>query len=174
MVTYRTPDIAEAGQVAKLARDTFVETFGHLYSAENLALFIEQVYQPDFIASELHNPKVCYLIAETDGEMVGFCKVGFGVTLNYDPGDRQVVELKQLYLHQAAQGTGIGQSLMDWAIAEAKAADADEMLLSVYSDNPRAQRFYVRNGFTKIADTFFMVGNHRDAEFLFLKNMSKT
>jgi diamine N-acetyltransferase len=174
MVIYRTPEIAEAAQVATLARDTFVETFGHLYSAENLALFIAQVYQPDFIAAEMQNPKLRYLIAEMDGDMIGLCKVGYSVTLDYDPGDRNVVELKQLYLHQSAHGTGVGQALMDWAIKQAEAAGADEMLLSVYSDNPRAQRFYVRNGFNKIADTFFMVGNHRDPEFLFMKIMPKT
>ena len=80
MVVYRTPEIAEAGQVAKLARDTFVETFGHLYSAENLALFIEKEYQPDFISAELQNPKVRYQIAEIGGEMTGLCKIGLAVS----------------------------------------------------------------------------------------------
>ncbi len=169
MLRYRTPDIAEAAQVAQLGHDTFVESFDHLYSAEDLALFVGQVYQADGIAAELQNPKLRYLIAEDDGQMVGLCKIGFGVTLDYDPGDRQVVELKQLYLHHAAHGTGVGQTLMDWAIEQARAAGADEMLLSVYSDNPRAQRFYIRNGFTKIADTYFMVGNQRDDEYLFLR-----
>ncbi len=171
MVVYRTPDIAEAAKVAALGRDTFIESFGHLYSAEDLALFISQVYQPHIIKSEMQNPKLRYLIAESDGQMIGLCKVGFGVTLDYDPGERRVVELKQLYLHRTAHGTGVGQALMDWAIEQATSGDADEMLLSVYSDNPRAQRFYERNGFAKIADTYFMVGNQRDDEFLFLKIM---
>jgi diamine N-acetyltransferase len=171
MVVCRTPEATEAAQVAQLGKDTFVESFGHLYSAENLAMFVAQVYQADVVADELQNPKLRYLIAEDDGRMIGLCKIGFGVTLDYDPGDRNVVELKQLYLHHAAHGTDIGQTLMDWAIGEAKAADADEMLLSVYSDNPRAQRFYIRNGFTKIADTYFMVGNQRDDEYLFLRLM---
>ena len=173
MVTYRTPEIAEAAQVAKLGRDTFVESFGHLYSSEDLALFIAQVYQPNIIAAELQNPQLRYMIAQADGQMVGLCKIGYGVTLDYDPGTRRVVELKQLYVHNTAHGTGVGQALMDWATDMAANDKADEMLLSVYSDNPRAQRFYTRNGFAKYADTFFMVGNQRDLEFLFLKIMPK-
>lgn len=43
------------------------------------------------------------------------------------------------------------------------------MQLSVYSDNPGAQRFYARYGFAKVADIHFMVGNQRDEEFLFAK-----
>lgn len=173
MVNYRTPDIAEAAAVAKLGCDTFVESFGHLYAPEDLALFIAQVYQGEIIADELQNSKLRYLIAEQDGQMVGLCKVGYGVTLDYDPGNRRVVELKQLYVRRAAHGTGVGQTLMDWAVSQAEADNADDMLLSVYSDNPRAQRFYEHYGFTKVADTFFMVGNHRDDEFLFLKIMDK-
>ena len=113
------------------------------------------------------------MIAQADGKMVGLCKIGYGVTLDYDPGTRRVVELKQLYVYNVAHGTGVGQALMDWAIEQAVSDKADEMLLSVYSDNPRAQRFYTRNGFAKYADTFFMVGNQRDLEFLFLKIMPK-
>ncbi len=171
IVTYRTPDISEAALVAALGRDTFIESFGHLYSVEDLTLFITQSYQPATITAELQNPKLRYWIAEADGQMIGLCKIGYGVTLDYDPGERRVVELKQLYLHTHAHGSGVGQALIDWAIEQAKADNADEMLLSVYNDNPRAQRFYNRNGFNKIADTYFMVGNQRDDEYLFLRKM---
>jgi hypothetical protein len=36
----------------------------------------------------------------------------------------------------------------------------------VWSENRAAQRFYARYGFAKIADIGFMVGSHRDEEFL--------
>jgi ribosomal protein S18 acetylase RimI-like enzyme len=172
MVEYRTPRPEEAAEVARLGEETFVETFGHLYGAEDLAAFVAQVYSPETVAAEMANAKLRYQVAEVDGHLVGLCKVGIGVTLDYDPGDRHVVELKQLYIRQSTLGSGVGQTLMDWALEQAAQAAADEMILSVYSDNPRAQRFYERNGFAKIADTFFMVGNHRDEEFLYMRPMS--
>ena len=41
------------------------------------------------------------------------------------------------------------------------------MLLSVYSENFGAQRFYQRYGFAKIADITFKVGDHYDPEYLY-------
>ena len=157
--------------VAALGADIFVEAFGALYTPDDLHLFLSRVYAPKAIAAELRDPKLRYHIAERDGKMVGLCKIGYGVTLEHDPGDKSIVELKQLYVFASQHGSGIGQMLMDWAIDEAQAAGADAMLLSVYSGNPRAQRFYRRNGFSKVADTYFMVGNQRDAEYLYLREM---
>ena len=76
------------------------------------------------------------------------------------------VALQQLYTDPARTGQGIGAALMDWALAEARALQADAVQLSVWSENVAAQRFYARYGFAKIADIDFFVGNHRDDEFL--------
>jgi diamine N-acetyltransferase len=171
VITYRTPKLDEAGAIAKLGRETFVESFGHLYAPTDLATFLSSVYTQSVVTAEMVNPLLRYQIAEETGQLVGYCKIGIGVTLDYDPGDRKIVELKQLYLRGATHGSGIGQALMDWALDQAVLEKADEMILSVYSDNPRAQRFYTRNGFSKIADTFFMVGSHRDLEYLYKRTM---
>jgi ribosomal protein S18 acetylase RimI-like enzyme len=64
-------------------------------------------------------------------------------------------------------GAGIGAKLMDWALGQARAGGHDAMLLSVYSENYGAQRFYQRYGFAKIADITFQVGDHFDPEFLY-------
>jgi ribosomal protein S18 acetylase RimI-like enzyme len=58
---------------------------------------------------------------------------------------------------------------MDWIMDHARARGADEVQLSVWSGNPGAQRFYARYGFSKVADIHFMVGSHRDEEFLFAR-----
>jgi len=55
---------------------------------------------------------------------------------------------------------------MDWVLEEARARGFEDVILSVWSGNFGAQRFYARYGFEKIADTFFMVGNQRDEEYL--------
>jgi hypothetical protein len=76
-------------------------------------------------------------------------------------------ELKQLYTDPDRLGRGLGARLMDWARAEARKVGADVFELSVYADNPDAQRFYARYGLNKIADITFKVGEHIDPEFLF-------
>ncbi|MDQ1112181.1 GNAT superfamily N-acetyltransferase [Microbacterium testaceum] len=77
--------------------------------------------------------------ALVDGEIVGF--VGSGPARDDDaPRER---ELYFIYLLDAYHGTGIGQQLFDAAID-----DGEGVYLWVADDNPRAHRFYTRNGFT--------------------------
>jgi ribosomal protein S18 acetylase RimI-like enzyme len=77
------------------------------------------------------------------------------------------VFISQLYCAADMTGKGLGAALIKWAIAEARAWNADAVQLSVFSENFAAQRFYARYGFAKVADIDFWVGNHRDAEFLY-------
>ena len=77
--------------------------------------------------------------ALVDGEIVGF--VGSGPARDDDaPRPR---ELYFIYLLDQFHGTGIGQQLFDAAVEDGEGLD-----LWVADDNPRAHRFYVRNGFT--------------------------
>jgi diamine N-acetyltransferase len=169
MIEYRPPQPKEVEALATLSCDTFREAFAHLYSAEDLALFEAAVHASEVIAAELASPNRSYLVAYDGEQMIGYCKIGFDRTLDYDWGDQKLVELKQLYVFASHHGSGVAQYLTEWAIGEARAVDADGLLLSVYSDNPRGIRFYEKNGFAYVADTYFMVGNHRDDEFLYLK-----
>lgn len=171
MIEYRAPRPDEVGALADMSRETFREAFAHLYSAEDLALFEAAVYAPDVIAAEIASPYRRYLVAYDDDRMVGYCKIGFDKTLDYDWDNQKLVELKQLYIFASHHGGGVAQVLTDWAITEAKAVDADALLLSVYSDNPRGIRFYQKYGFAHVADTYFMVGNQRDEEYLYLKKL---
>lgn len=173
MITYRAPAAQEAAALADLGRNSFVETFGHLYRPEDLAMFLEDVYATDVVAAQMASPHYLFRVAEEGGQLVGYCKLGLDVSLDYDPAEKVVVELKQLYLMASHHGVGVAQALMDWAIAEADARQADEMILSVWAENARAQRFYHKYGFEWVADTYFMVGNHRDDEFLYAKKMTR-
>ncbi len=172
MITYRAPRRDEAAAVAALGIDTFVETFGHLYRPEDLASFLSTSYAEEAVAAQIASDRYLFHVAEDNGKLVGYCKLGLDVSLDYDPGDKNVIELKQLYVFASHHGAGVGQALMDWALAQAAARKADEILLSVWAENVKGHRFYQRNGFRWIADTYFMVGSHRDEEFLFLRSMA--
>jgi diamine N-acetyltransferase len=168
-IIYRTPAVEEAAAVAALLRASFSDAFAHLYSAQDLAIHFERGYTEAVLAEDLANPDVRYRVAEDEGALVGLIKIGLVPKLDYDAAGQRIIELDKLYLLPGYKGAGVAQALTDWAVSEAIAAGGDAMLLSVYSDNPRAQRFYQKNGFAYVADTYFMVGNQRDDEFLYLK-----
>ncbi|MEE4452308.1 GNAT family N-acetyltransferase [Novosphingobium resinovorum] len=165
----RPATTADAPALARLGTDSFVAKFGHLYTAENLANFLAGSHSEGKVGKEIADPAMRVMLAERDGHLLGFCKLVMACGWPEHARGETVVELKQLYTDPAATGQGIGAILMDWALAEGAAFGADEMQLSVYSDNPGAQKFYARYGFEKVADIHFMVGEHRDEEFLFAR-----
>ena len=153
----------EAPALAALGKATFVETFGHLYTPENLSAFLEN-HAPERWAAQLADPAYAIRVAEVEGRLAAYAKLG-PPSLPFTPRGRPI-ELRQLYVLKPWHGTGLAARLMDWAIAEARARGADELYLSVFTDNHRARRFYARYGFEFVQLYAFMVGDHADEDHI--------
>ena len=162
---------ADAQSLAALGRDSFVAKFGAMYQPQDLAMFLAQTHAEAVVAREIANPLARYRLAERDGALVGYCKLGLACGWPEHARGSHAIELKQLYTAAGATGGGIGSALLDWALAEARAEGADEIQLSVWSGNTAAQRFYHRHSFAKVADIHFWVGQQRDDEFLFARTI---
>lgn len=162
-VAFRNAAPDDAALVAALGRQTFVETFGHLYTAENLAAFLVNHSEENWRA-ELSDPRFAVRVGEAEGGAVAYAKLGppslpFEVT-------GPTIELRQFYVLKPWQGAGVAAELMDWALGEAGARGAEEMYLSVFVENPRARRFYERYGFESVGKYHFMVGTHADDDII--------
>ena len=160
---------ADVEALARLGRESFVDKFGYLYRPEDLASYLAQAHTAAAIAAEVANPTRLYRVAELQGQLVGYCKLGLACGFPEFARGNNVIELKQLYTAPGMTGAGIGARLMEWALATAASQRADEMQLSVWSGNEGAQRFYARYGFAKVADVTFRVGEQLDHEFLFAR-----
>jgi ribosomal protein S18 acetylase RimI-like enzyme len=161
--TTRTATAADAPLLSRIGPQAFSETFGHLYSPENLARFLENHSEANW-RGELTDARHIVRIAEQDGEAVGYAKVG-PLSLPFETSE-PAAELDQLYILKPWQGAGVAQALMDWAMDEARARGASQLILSVFVDNHRAQRFYARYGFAKVGTYAFMVGDHKDEDLI--------
>jgi ribosomal protein S18 acetylase RimI-like enzyme len=160
-IVHRDAVPADATLMAEIGRRTFAETFGHLYSPENLAAFLANHNEANWRA-ELEDPAFSVRIVEADGEPIGYAKIG-PPSLPFDPRGPSA-ELRQIYVLDPWQGRGIAQELMAWAIGEARKRGARDLYLSVFVDNHRARRFYERYGFTFVGTYAFMVGDHEDED----------
>jgi ribosomal protein S18 acetylase RimI-like enzyme len=168
-VILRAATAADAPALARLATDSFVAAFGHLYRPEDLAAFLAEHRSAERYRADLADPAKRVRVAELDGDLTAYCLIAFGRAFDErpQPRPRDPVFLSQLYCAPRMAGRGLGAALMDWAIGEARAAGADAIQLSVFSENHGAQRFYRRHGFVHVADIDFWVGGHRDHEFLY-------
>lgn len=164
-VTYRTPLPADVANLSHFGRESFCDTFAHLYKPDDLRYYLNKVYTPGSFMADLNTPGTEFRIAEHDGRIIGYCKIG-NVTVPLDPMPEKAVELRQLYIDKAFHGSGVAATLMAWALDRAHARGCEHMYLSVYSENFRAQRFYARHGFKVVGEYKFMVGQQADDEFI--------
>lgn len=166
----RPATLEDVPALAALGRASFTDAFGHLYSAQDLAAFLADVHDERVVASEIAGAECRHRLAVgEDGKLLGYCKLRYPSKLAELSHAADPLELSQLYCAAEATGQGVGAALMDWALEQAVLGGHDAILLSVYSENFGAQRFYERYGFAKTADTTFKVGEQLDAEFLFEK-----
>ena len=162
-VTFRAATIADAAALAELGARSFTDTFGHLYDPADLALFLQK-HTPESWAAELADPDYAVRVGEADGAMVAYAKLG-PPQLPFRPRGH-AAELRQFYVLKPWHGSGVAQALIDWVIATAREGQADDLYLSVFTDNHRARRFYEKMGFEAEGSYAFMVGSHADEDIV--------
>ena len=169
-IVYRSPAAADLDALCALGRATFMETFGHLYASTDSNAFLEKTFGAGGLPTEFADPAYAFRVAEDDGRLVAYCKLGPPYLPAPDDG-RSKCELRQLYILEGWKGRGIGVHMMDWAMDWAAASGCEDMYLSVFSENLRAQRLYERYGFEKVGEFDFIVGEQADHEFLYRKTL---
>ena len=162
-VEYRNATVDDAKELASLGASTFADTFGHLYQPDDLAIFLRS-HTIEAWQKELSDPAFAVRVAEKDGVMVGYAKLG-PPHLPFEPRG-EAAELRQLYVVEEMKGQGVAHTLIDWVIDQARDRRADHLYLSVFIDNHRARRFYEKFGFEAEGTYHFMVGNHADDDIV--------
>ena len=160
-----TPDDAPA--LAALGAETFTETFGHLYAPEDLQMFVADNHSLAAYQALLADPASrLWLAVDAAGEAAGYAVAG-PCRLPVPDLPPEAGEVKRLYLAARYQSAGLGRQLMDSMMGWFEEAGRAPLYLSVYAENYGAQRFYQRYGFEKIMSYEFLVGRHKDPEFIF-------
>lgn len=156
---YRDGRPGDGAKLSELFCAMFAATFGHLYAEADLAAFLCKMDE-DAFEGELADGAFAFRLAEADGRLAGYAKIG----PNALPGEAPsgTLELYQLYVRSEWHGEGVAPKLMSWAMAEARQRGATHLALSVYVDNHRARRFYERYGFAEVGRYEFLVGKHVD------------
>ena len=166
MVTFRRPTLADADVLSELGGRTFTETFGHLYSSEDLAFFLHDSHSPDVYRRLLADERYAVRLAEEDGRALGYGVAG-PCGLPVPDLEPRAGEIKRLYVLASAQGRQIGTHLFERLVADLEERGHDPLYLSVWSENLGAQRLYGRYGFVKCGEYGFPVGRQIDREFMF-------
>lgn len=94
-----------------------------------------------FVTELAHSETRRYVVAELTGQIVGYA----GLMCI-----RPIADVQTIAVVPEQEGKGIGSALLTELIRESLLRRAEDVLLEVRADNPRAQQLYRRYGFEQI------------------------
>ena len=164
MIAYRDATPADGPELDATARAAWLETFGPYYNDADRDAYLAATYGPEgALIRDLADPHTAFHVATDAGRIIGYAKINPPWLKDAEDG---AVQLSQIYVLAAWLGSGAGAALMDWAEAAARARGATALLLTVWEENHRAHRFYVKRGFVHIGDYAFPVGDKIDRDLI--------
>ena len=171
-IDIRRATVDDAKSLTDLSYTTFWDAFAHhpKNAPDDLAHYMRQAFSVEQIADELNDPRAVFLVAEIEGELAGYAKL---VCDHIEPGisGEKPIELNRLYSQQKFLGQGVGQTLMDACFDLARENGFDTIWLGVWEYNPRAQRFYEKNGFKEVGSHTFVLGSDPQTDLLMQKEI---
>ena len=171
-LTIRQATLDDAKLLTDLSYTTFWDAFAHhpKNAPEDLSHYMRQAFNIQQITAELADPNSIFLIASIDDKPAGYAKLIVGSIEDGITASRPV-ELSRLYSHQEFLGKGVGQNLMDACFDRAILDGHDVMWLGVWEFNPRAQRFYEKNGFRLVGKHTFLLGSDPQTDLLMQRKL---
>ncbi|WP_223694172.1 GNAT family N-acetyltransferase [Leifsonia poae] len=168
--TIRTAVPADAPALAGVAAATFALACPPHTTEEAKAHFIATVLSEDRFADYLADPGRVLVLAESEGEAVGYTMVNLGEP---EDGDvraairiRPTSELSKCYVLAGHHGAGVAAGLMAASLDAAAASGAQGIWLGVNEENERAKRFYAKHGFERVGTKQFLVGGRLEDDWV--------
>lgn len=129
----------DADAIAEVHVRTWQAAYEHVFGHENLAR-IDLGRRAARWRDVLADGDVAFVALDESGRVVGFASVG-------ESRDAEGTgELYAIYALPEAWGTGAGTALLAAGVQVLREAGFREAILWVLDDNPRARRFYEREG----------------------------
>jgi len=139
-VDIRRARLEDAAAVAAVHVRTWQAAYEHVFGAERLAR-LDVAAREGLARRRATDPESDTFVAvDDDGRIVGFVATG----RPDEPAEER--ELFAIYVLPEAWGTSAGSGLMAAAVDAMRDRAAPEAILWVLADNPRARRFYEREG----------------------------
>lgn len=164
-ITIEKIAVDQSLQLQMLAQETFFETFADQNSEENMRSYLENELSLETIQRQLSDSHSAFYFAKTQDQVLGYLKVNFG-NAQTELSDPNALEIERIYVRQAFHGSSVGHSLLQKAIDLAKENRCTYIWLGVWEENPRAIRFYEKNGFKTFDKHIFKLGNDEQTDIM--------
>lgn len=169
-ITLRPVENTDVSALLSISKATFLETYAGVNTQATMSEYVAETFTQSAVHQELTNPGSQFFFAELEGTVVGYLKLNRGA-VQTDTLLENALEIERIYALAAYHGKGVGQALYAKAKEIAHADNFHWLWLGVWSKNPRAIRFYEKNGFTAFDTHTFKLGNDLQDDVLMRKKI---
>ena len=158
-------------ELQSISRETFKQTFDPFTAPNDMAEFLEKAYADEKLLDEINNSHSRFFFLMVEDEVAGYLKI------NDEDAQTEYVkpnalEVERIYLRKKFQHKGLGLTLIKLAEEIAKKENRDYMWLGVYEKNFNAQKFYKHDGFERVSQHVYQVGDDPQIDFILAKKLN--
>lgn len=169
--TIKRVTVDDVKDLQKISRLTFKETFGADNSAENMSEFLDEAYAKEKLLKEIENPNSQFFFLLVDDQVAGYLKINEADAQSEDVAEN-ALEVERIYLAHEYQHQGLGLVLIKLAEKIAREDNKDNMWLGVWENNFNAQKFYKKDGFERVSQHTFVVGDDPQTDYILVKKLT--
>lgn len=149
-INQATDDDVEA--VRQVAERSWTTDYPEILTRETAEEAVTEWYAPERIAAELEDDRTLVLVAEREGQIVGFAHA----TWNDDEGEGYVL---RIYVDPDRRREGVGRELLEATCQALRERGVDRINAMVLADNDPGNAFYERFGFEYVDERETTVGD---------------
>lgn len=162
--------IGEIETLQQIGRATFFETFAASNTASDMKKYLDENFHQDKLSAEIKRPDSQFYIAWEDEHAIGYLKVNAGQAQT-ELQDESSLEIERIYVLSAYHGKKVGQLLYEKALEVAGLLKKSSIWLGVWEENPRAIKFYTKNGFVPFDQHIFKMGEDEQTDIMMRKRL---
>lgn len=163
-------DLKDAAVIAALGATTFYEAYYLQDEPRDLGEYINANFNLAQILSELGNQNAFFFLVYLNQKAVGYAKLRSDSQVDCVAKENSI-ELQRIYLLQSVWGTGAGADLLQHCLDFAKAKNYQNLWLTVWTENRRAQKFYEKYGFRQAGKIKFPYGETVGINLVLVKEL---
>ncbi|WHF52517.1 GNAT family N-acetyltransferase [Chryseobacterium gotjawalense] len=164
-ITIQKVTIKDLEKLQKIGKATFSETFSSGNTEKNIEKYLTEGFSNEKLTNELNNENSEFYFALSKNNIIGYLKINFGASQT-ELKDEKALEIERIYVLKEFHGRKAGQILYEKAIEIAQQKNSHYVWLGVWEENPRAIRFYKKNGFIAFDKHIFKLGDDEQTDIM--------
>jgi ribosomal protein S18 acetylase RimI-like enzyme len=168
MISIRAVGFSDLKSLQELSRTTFSEAFAESNTDADMQEYLSVNFSLDKLSAELTEAESLFFIAWDGIKAVGYLKMNIAQAQT-DLKEIHSLEIERIYVLNAYYGKKVGQLLYEHALHIAAELGKTSIWLGVWEKNPRAIRFYEKNGFVAFGSHVFKMGEDLQSDIMMRK-----